>query len=132
MAQSNNIGTLKAALVIFAVVSIIYGLGFLLIPGSVLALSGGDPIDFGWLRWSGGILVGLGIGASMVFRRPEKQGIFISMSALGMLFGGLGLLYSWIAKEYTSYTLFIALPAVLLLVISGLLWWGKKKARAIL
>ena len=49
MAQSNNVTLLKVALVILAIVSIIYGLGYLIVPGTLVTLSGGNPVDFGWL-----------------------------------------------------------------------------------
>jgi O-antigen/teichoic acid export membrane protein len=132
MAQNNNVTLLKVGLVILAIVSIIYGLGFLIIPGMWVSLSGGDPVQFGWLRWSGGIIIALGIGALQVFRRPEKQGIFVFMSALSTLLAGLGILFSWIMKEYSGSTMFVAVPTILLLIISGLLWWGRQKAKGIL
>jgi len=132
MAQSNNANLLRVVLMILAVVSIIYGLGFLIVPGMLVTLSGGNPVDFGWLRWSGGIIIALGIGAVLVFRKPEKQGIFVFMCALSTLLAGLGLLYCWIMKEYSGSTMFIAVPTVLLLVVSGLLWWGRQRARGIL
>ncbi len=132
MAQSNNVKLLRVVLVILAVVSIIYGLGFLIVPGMWVTLSGGNPVEFGWLRWPGGIIIALGIGALQVFRKPEKQGIFVFMSALSTLLAGLGILYSWIMKEYSGSTMFIAVPTILLLVISIFLWWGRQRAKGIL
>ena len=132
MAQSGNVKILRVVLVILAVVSIIYGLGFLIVPGMWVALSCANPVDFAWLRWSGGVLIALGIGALMVFRKPEKQGIFVFIMALSTLLSGLGMLCSWIMKEYTGSTMFIAVPTILLLVISGLLWWGRQNAKEIL
>ena len=132
MAQSDNVKMLRVALVINAIVSIVYGIGFLIGPGMLVSLSGGNPVDFGWIRWPGGIIIALGIGSLMVFRKPEKQGIYVFMSALGTLLGGLGILFSWIMKEYTCSTMFIAVPTVLILVISCLLWWGRQRAKEIL
>jgi len=104
----------------------------LIFPGTLVTLSVGNPVEFGWLRWSGGIIIALGIGALMVFRKPEKQGIFVFIMALSTLLSGLGMLCSWIMKEYTGSTMFIAVPTILLLVISGLLWWGRQNAKEIL
>jgi hypothetical protein len=132
MAQSDDVKLLRVALVVCAVVAIIYGIFYWIVPGVVVALSGGNPVDFGWLRWSGGVIIAIGIGALMVFRKPEKQGIFVFMSALGTLLSGLGLLYSWIMNEYSSSTVFIAVPTILMLVISCLLWWGRQRAKGIL
>ena len=132
MAQTDNTKMLKIGLVILAIVSIIYGLGYLIVPGMWVNLSGGNPVEFGWLRWAGGIIIALGIGAIMVFRKPEKQGIFVFTSALSTLLAGVGLLFSWIMAEYSGSTVFIAVPTILVLVTSGLLWWGRQQAKGIL
>jgi len=132
MAQDDNVKILKFTLIIFAVISLVYGFGFLFVPGLLVKLSEGTPVDFGWLRWSGGVLLALGIGCLMVYSKPEKQGIFVTSMALATLFSGLGMLYSWIMHEYSGTTLFKALPTCLLLAISCLFWWGRGKAKGIL
>jgi len=118
--------------VIFAIVSLVYGLCYLLIPGVLVKISGGDPVDLGWLRWLGGLLIALGIGALLVRRDPTKQGVFVTTISLGTLLSGLALLYSWIMHEYSGATWFIALPAIIVLAVSALLWWSRQKAKAIL
>ena len=132
MAQNNNVKVLKVALIILAVIAFVYGFGFLFVPGMLVKLSGGNPVEFSWLRWSGGVIIGLGIGALMVSSKPEKQGIFVTSMALATLFAGLGMLYSWIMQEGTGAIWFTALPACLLLVLSCLLWWGRGQAKGIL
>ena len=132
MAQNNGTKTLKVVLVIYAIVSLVYGLGFFFIPGALAKISGGSPVDLGWLRWPGGILIALGIGTLLVRRDPTKQGVFVTTISLGTLLAGLGLLYSWIVHEYSAATWFIALPAIIVLVVSALLWWSRQKAKGIL
>ena len=132
MAQNNGTKTLKVVLVIYAIVSLVYGLGFFLIPGVLAKIAGGSPVDLGWLRWPGGILIALGIGTLLVSRDPAKQGVFVITVSLGTLLAGLGLLYSWIVHEYSAATWFIALPAIIVLVVSALLWWSRQKAKGIL
>ena len=132
MAQDDNVKILKFTLIIFAVISLVYGFGFLFVPGILVKLSEGTPVDFGWLRWSGGVLLALGIGCLMVSSKPEKQGIFVTSMALATLFAGLGMLYSWIMHEYSGTTMFKALPTCLLLAVSCLLWWGRGQAKKIL
>jgi len=132
MAQDDNVKILKFTLIIFAVISLVYGFGFLFVPGLLVKLSEGNPVDFNWLRWMGGVVIALGIGALMVSSKPEKQGIFVTSMALATLFAGLGNLYSWIMQEYSGATWFTALPTCLLLVLSGLLWWGRGQAKGIL
>ena len=132
MAQDDNVKILKFTLIIFAVISLVYGFGFLFVPGLLVKLSEANPVEFNWLRWMGGVLLALGIGALMVSSKPEKQGIFVTSMALATLFAGLGNLYSWIMQEYSGATWFTALPTCLLLVISCLFWWGRGKAKGIL
>jgi hypothetical protein len=132
MAQNDKIKMLKVILIIVAIIALIYGLGFAIVPGIWVNLSGGTAVDFGWLRWPGGVLIALGIGTIMVFRKPEKQGIFVITIALGTLLSGLAMLYCWVMKEYSGSTMFIAIPTGLNLVLSGLLWWGRGRAKGIL
>ena len=132
MAKNDNVKILKLALILLAIMSLVYGIGFLFVPGIVASSSGGNPVDFGWLRWSGGVIIALGIGALRVSSNPEKQGIFVTTSALATLLAGLGHLYSWMVHEYSGATWFIALPTIILLVLSCLLWWGRGQAKDIL
>ncbi|KPJ81408.1 MAG: hypothetical protein AMS17_19585 [Spirochaetes bacterium DG_61] len=132
MAQRNKVTLLKVVLIIFAIMAIVYGVGFFIVPGIWVNLSGGNPVVFGWLRWPGGVIIALGIGALMVVRKPEKQGIFVFTSALGTLLAGLGLLYCWVMNEYSGSTMFIAVPTVINLVLSGFLWWGRGRAKGII
>jgi len=132
MTQNNSTKMLRVALLISTIVSLVYGLGFFLIPGILVTISKGNPVDFGWLRWSGGILISLGIGALLASRNVAKQGVFVTTISLGYLFAGLGLLYSWLLNEYSAATWFIALPTIVVLVVSALLWWSRQRAKDIL
>ena len=132
MTNDNGTKTLKVVLVIYTIVVWVYGLCFFFIPGVLVKISGGNPVDSGWLRWSGGILIAFGIGALLVRRNPAKQGIFVLSISLGTLLSGLALLYSWIVHEYSAGMWFIAVATIVVLVVSALLWWGRQKAKAIL
>ena len=132
MTQNNSTKMLRVALLMSAIVSLVYGLGFFLIPGILVTISKGNPVDFGWLRWPGGILISLGIGALLASRNVAKQGVFVTTISLGYLLAGLGLLYSWLLNEYSAATWFIALPTIVVLVVSALLWWGRQGAKDIL
>ena len=132
MAQNDDVNALKFALMIAAIFSLVYGLGYLLMPNTLVKLSGGNLVDAGWLRWSGGVIIALAIGALMVHSKPEKQNIFVTIMALAHLLSGLGLLYSWIMQEYSGATWFIAVPTCLILILSALLFWGRNQAKGIL
>ena len=132
MAESKNVGFLKIVLVIYAAVSILYGIGYLFVPDSLVNMSGGQPVFHGWLRWSGGVLIALGIGAILVYINPKHQGIFVTTIALGCLLCGLGLLWPLINREEGSKLWFTALPAIIVFALAILLWWSRSKAKEIL
>ena len=132
MTENKNQLLLKISLIIFIVVTLVYGLCYFFIPGEMVKLSGGEPVFHGWLRWSGGVLIALGVGAILVLRKPEKQDPFIIAIALGCLLTGLALIYAWITPEEGTSVWFTAVPAILTLIISALLWWSRYQARDIL
>ena len=129
MTEKSNSGILKVALLIYAVVCIIYGLGFSFMPDSLVELSGSEPVYHGWLRWPGGILISLGIGAILVLLKPDGQGIFVTIMALGTLLAGLALLWAWITIVEEVNVWFTAMPTIVLLALSGLLWWSRQAAK---
>jgi hypothetical protein len=128
MEQKKGLSFLRVTLVIYAFISLVYGIGYLFFPEYLVELSGGDPIPSAWLRWSGGVLISLGIGSILVIRNPIKQGIFVLTMAMGTLFVGLALLYAWI-WEIVGTTWFTAAPAILILVVSMLLFWSRYLAK---
>ena len=132
MAENENPLFLKVVILIYAIVALVYGLCFLLVPDFLVNMSGGEPVFHGWLRWAGGICVALGIGSLMVMQKPKNQGIFVTTIALGSLLAGLAMVFAWINFEEGANVWFTALPAILLLVISGLLWWSRQNAKDIL
>ena len=132
MAEKSNSGILKIALLIYAVVCIIYGLGFFIVPDSLVELSGGEPVFHGWLRWSGGVIIAFGIGAILTYLKPKGQGIFVTTIAIGALLAGVAMLWALISIEEGANVWFTALPCIVLLALSGLLWWSRQKAKSIL
>ena len=132
MAEKSNSGILKVVLIIYALVCLIYGLGFFIVPDSLVKLSGGEPVFHGWLRWSGGVIIALGIGAILTYLKPKGQGIFVTAISLGSLLAGLAMLWAWINIEEGANVWFTALPTIVLLALSGLLWWSRQEAKNIL
>ena len=132
MAENENPLFLKIVILIYAVVALFYGLCFFFVPDFLVSMSGGEPVFHGWLRWAGGLCIAVGIGSLMVMRKPKNQGIFVTTIALGSLLTGLALLFAWINLEEGANVMFTAMPTILLLVISGLLWWGRQNAKDIL
>ena len=132
MAEKNNTRFLKIVLIIYAVVCLVYGLAYLIFPDALVKMSGGDPVFHGWLRWSGGILIALGIGSILVAGNPKGQGIFVTTIALGGLLAGLALLFAWITIEEDANTWFTALPTIIVLALTCLLWLSRQQAKEVL
>ena len=132
MAENKNSQLLKISLVIYAAVCLVYGLGFMFLSDFLVKLSGSDPVFHGWLRWSGGVLVALGIGAFLVYRKPEGQGIFVTTIALGSTLCCLSLFCAWATHEEGVNVWFTALPAIILSIVAILLWWSRQKTKDIL
>lgn len=132
MAEIKNVGFLKIVLVIYAVICLVYGIGYLFVPNLLVNMSGGQPVFHGWLRWSGGVLVALGIGAILVYINPQNQGIFVTTITLGCLLCALGLLWALVKLEKGANVLFTALPAIITFALAILLWFGRVKAKEIL
>ena len=78
-----------------------------------------------------GNLVALGIGAILVYNDLEKQNTLIITFALGMLLTGLALLYS-LFFDSIAKTWFAAIPAIVSLISSALLWYARSQAKHIL
>ena len=131
MSQNNNNKLLSISLVLYAIVCLVYGICYVFIPHVLVDLSGGEAIPSAWLRWSGCILVSLGIGAILVYRNPAKQDPFVITIALGSLFTGLALLYA-LVFELSGEFWFTALPMFITLLLSALLWWGRAQSKNIL
>ena len=133
MAQNKSSTLLNVTLIIFAVVTILYGLLYMFFPQVAVNLSGSEPTHSSWLRWAGATIFALGIGSVLVLQKPANQKIFVTTIALGTLFSGLALLYSLIFEMMPeANTWFTAVPAIVVLVLSILLWWCRSQAKEIL
>lgn len=132
MAENKNVGLLKIALIIFAVITIVYGIGYFFAPAFLVNLSGDTPVFHGWLRWSGGVLIALGIGTILVYLNPQNQGIFVTTITVGSLLIGIALLWAWLTLEEEANPWFTALPTILAFALAILLWWSGTKAKDIL
>lgn len=132
MAQIKKTNLLNVALIIYIVVVIVYGVFFLLAPQLMAKASGSGPVASSWLRWPGGVLIALGVGAIMVYRNPLKQYVFVFTITLGSLLAGLALLFTLLFEMEIGETWFTVLPVFILLILAVLLWFGSRQAKDIL
>ncbi len=132
MARYESIRKLRTALLFSIVVDALYGIGFLVTPGMLHALAGGNALEFGWVRWSGGALVAMAIGGIQVYRDPHKQGSAVTILTVGALLSALALLYTLLFEQYSVHTWFVLAPCVLLFALFLVMAWGRQAAKDIL
>lgn len=130
MTENKNLSLLKFALGYFAVIAIIYGVGLVFFTEKLIEMSNTGQFEPNWVRWAGGLLAGLGIGAALALRNPGTQNGFVVAIALGTLFVGLIFLYQLLFDWNPDYNVpFTAVPCALNLAGSVLLWVGRAKAK---
>ena len=96
-------------------------------------MTGGEPIEPGWIRWFGGVFLALGIGSIMIFRNPEKQGILVTSFCIGSFLVSLALLYEVIFADFEAYNLsYTLIPAIVLFVIAILFLVSLRQSKEIL
>jgi len=133
MSQDKGIKKLKVVMVLFFVTYLFYGVSFLFSPGMVYAMShSSEPLGLSWIRWSGGALIALGIGAIQVFRNPSRHGGFVIVAIISALLVGLGLLYSRLFDNSTGTFAFHMTPCFINLGLFVLLVWARQGAKDIL
>jgi hypothetical protein len=86
MTQS-EMTTARMIFYVAAIVGGIYGLLFLSMPERALELSHdpGVPANPGWVRWSGGVLIGIALIAWLAAHQPDKQRPLVVGLALAYL-----------------------------------------------
>lgn len=132
MAEKKN-QLLKITLALLAIITFGYGIIYLFFPQIQISAAGGEPIEPGWIRWFGGILIALGMGSIMVLRNPEKQGIFVTVCCVGTLLFSLASFYEVIFVEFGDYNLLNTLiPAIVMTVIAFLLLLSLRQSKEIL
>lgn len=130
MTANKNLSVLKFALIYFAVLTIIYGVGMVFFTEKLIEMSGTAPFEPNWLRWAGGLLAGLGIGVAFGLRNPGNLKGMVVPLALGTLFIGLALLYQLLFDWNPEYDVpFTAVPCALNLTGSVLLFVGGARAK---
>ena len=118
----------KTARIIFyvaAIVGALYGLLFLSVPEKVLELSHdpGVPADAGWVRWSGGVLIGIAMAAWLGAQKPDRQAPLVVGLALAYSLVASSLLYSTISGEYQGVQWFIGLPILINVGLFAAMLW---------
>jgi len=132
MAQEDGLKKLKTALVCSILANLVYGIGFFLTPGMLRDMSGGTPVELGWIRWSGGALLALAVGGFQVYQDPAGQRPMVTTLTVAPILISLGLLYPLLFEKYTVQTWFIVMPCIITFALFVVMLWGLQAAKNIL
>ena len=124
---------LKISLVISAIILLGYGVEYLFFPGVQIKMTGGEPIPAFWINWFGGALLAMGIGCILAYRKPEKQGIFVTTILIAASVTALALYQQIIFLWDDAYNMLnTVIPAIVLTIAAILLYLGLRQSKAIL
>jgi hypothetical protein len=120
--QSNNARTI---FYIAALVGVIYGVLFLLMPNFMFQLSQdpGVPANAGWVRWSGGFIIGVATAVFLAADNPERQQALALGLAIGYSLIALALLYSMFSGEYQGAQWFLWGPILINAALAAAMVW---------
>ncbi len=130
--MNQNDKKLKYALLFSIVVNLFYGFAFFIVPGVLRDAAGGNPVELGWIRWSGGVLLALAIGGIQVYRKPAKQSAMVNTLTVAPVLIGAGLLYTLLFEPYTVHSWFIIVPCIVSFVLFAVMAWARQGAKDIL
>lgn len=132
MSQNEGVRRLKAGLMFSIIVHVFYGIGFFIMPGLLRDMAGGTPVELGWIRWAGGMMLSLAVGGIQAYRNPAHQSSMVMTLTVAPLLIGLGLLYPLLFEAYSVHTWFIAAPCVVAFAVFVVMLWARSGAKEIL
>lgn len=117
--------TASTILHVAAVLMAFYGLGLLVYPQALFTLSGdpGVPANPGWVRWAGGLLLGVAIAAWLAASEPESQRPLAVGLAIAFTLIALALLYSAFVGDYRGAELLSWLQILGSAGLGASMWW---------
>jgi len=124
---------LKISMLLSAFVTLVYGVVYLFFPEVQIKMTGGEPIPAFWINWFGGALIAMGIGCILAYRKPEKQGIFVTTILIAAAVTALALFQQVIFLWDDSYNMLNTLiPAIVLTIVAILLCLSLRQSKALL
>jgi len=119
----------QTILYIAALVDLVYGLAFLFAPEWMFALSQdpGAPGSAGWVRWSGGLLIGVSVMGYLAAAKPQTQRPFVVGLMVATVLIALSLLYSLFIGGYAGATWFLWVPIAINACLAVALAWVASK-----
>jgi hypothetical protein len=87
----------------------------------------GVPGSAGWVRWSGGLLIGVSVAGFLAAAKPETQRPFVVGLMVAAVLIALSLLYSLFVGGYGGAPWFLWLPIVINAGLAAALAWVASK-----
>ncbi len=129
-------GTLSSALLVSAGLNGLFGLLMLIFPRFVWDTVGGAGDILGpaydSMRFAGGVLVVLAIGALLVLGRPEGQNSLVTVLALEKTLIAAAFIINVAADEAPTDLWFELVVAIGSTVVAAYLWWARIRSRKLL
>jgi len=125
----SEVKTSRTILYAAAIVDLVYGLLFMLIPQWLFQLSQdtGAPAHPGWVRWGGGLLIGVGIAGWLATADPKTQKPFVIGLTVASALIACSLLYTKFVGGFAGAQWFLWLPIVINIVLAAALAWVASK-----
>jgi hypothetical protein len=116
-------------LTIAAIIDLVYGVAFLFVPEWMFALSQdpGAPGSAGWVRWSGGLLIGVSVMGFLAATKVETQRPFVVGLLVACVLIALSLLYSLFVGGYAGAQWFLWVPIIINACLAIALAWVASK-----
>jgi hypothetical protein len=111
----SDVKSSQTILYVAAIFDLVYGVLFLFVPQWLFALSHdpGVPGSAGWVRWSGGLLIGVSVMGFLAAAKPQTQRPFVVGLTVATVLIALSLLYSLFVGGYGGAQWFLWLPIVI-------------------
>ena len=87
----------------------------------------GVPGSPGWVRWSGGLLIGVSVMGFLAAPKPETQRPFVMGLLVASVLIALSLLYSLFVGAYAGAQWFLWVPIVINACLAVALAWVASK-----
>jgi hypothetical protein len=123
--KQSDSDTASTLFYVAAVLTGVYGLGLLVYPQALFTLSGdpGVPANPGWVRWAGGLLLGMAITSWLAASDPESQRPLAVGLAASFTLIALSLLYSTLVGDYRGLELLSWLQISGSAALAASMWW---------
>ena len=124
----SDVKSSSTILYIAAIFDLVYGVLFLFVPLWMFKLSQDPNVGSpGWVRWSGGLLIGVAVAGFLAAPKVETQRPFVVGLMVATVLIALSLLYSLFVGGYAGAAWFLWVPIAINACLAVALAWVASK-----